>query len=110
VSQDIGEHGWTTTKAGGESFWFWCAPCDTHHRYVTKLGEGETGPCWQTSGPRDKPTFTPSLLCNRNLTEEHRAAGGHRCHLYFTDGTVRYLGDCTHDLAGKTVPFESAKF
>jgi hypothetical protein len=26
------------------------------------------------------------------------------CHLFLTDGRLQYLGDCTHALAGQTVP------
>lgn len=99
-----------TTAAGGERWWFWCEPCSTHHVYTTKLGEGETGPVWSFNGDEEHPSFTPSLLCNRNLTPEHKAAGGHRCHLYLTGGMVRYLGDCTHAMAGQSVPVQPPCF
>ena len=92
--------------APGESYWFWCVGCDTNHRFVTKNPEGGSGPCWTVDGNMDKPTFSPSLLCNRDLTPEHKAAGGHRCHLFLRAGMLQYLNDCTHDLSGKTVPVE----
>jgi hypothetical protein len=28
------------------------------------------------------------------------------CHSYVTDGKIRFLDDCTHELAGKTVELE----
>lgn len=30
------------------------------------------------------------------------------CHSFVFDGEIRFLGDCTHALAGKTVPLEPA--
>ena len=102
----------TTTKAGGESWWFWCGGCETHHRYVTKLGEGETGPCWTFDGNEASPTFSPSLLVNgRGRPEDlfpHTTA--HRCHLFLRAGMVQYLSDCTHHLAGQTIPVEPPCF
>lgn len=79
----------------GESFWFWCRGCGTHHRFRTKLAKGETGPVWSWNGSMDRPTFSPSLLYP-----------GLVCHLFLRDGMVQYLGDCTHALAGQTVPVE----
>ena len=28
------------------------------------------------------------------------------CHSFITDGSIEFLPDCTHELAGKTVPLE----
>jgi hypothetical protein len=28
----------------------------------------------------------------------------HRCHSFVVDGQIQFLGDCTHKLAGQTVP------
>lgn len=86
----------------GVSYWFWCRGCETNHRYTTKLAKGANGPCWGFNGNMERPTFTPSLLYN--ATQADPARGLHRCHLFLTDGQIRYLNDCTHGLAGKTVP------
>ena len=110
----------------GERWWFWCEGCDTHHAYTTRLARGEVGPVWTMSGTPERPTFTPSLLCNRQLRavcdcpageaacerDDHaRPTGGyHRCHLFVTDGMVRYLTDCTHHLAGRAVPLQPPRF
>ena len=79
--------------APGEAWWFWCAGCNTHHAFTTKLAEGAEGPVWAKSGPPERPTFEPSLLC-RDLG----------CHLLLRGGMLEYLGDCAHALAGKRVP------
>lgn len=102
----------TTTQAGGERWWFWCEGCDTHHAYTTKLGQGETGPCWQGPGDPTAPTFSPSLLCNGNTPAKdlHPHTTAHRCHLYVRNGQVQYLSDCSHHLAGRTVPISPARF
>lgn len=105
----------TRTKGGQESYWFWCAGCDTHHRFVTKAGtgEGEAGqPVWQFDGNTERPTFSPSLLCNGNMKPEdlHPNTTSHRCHLFLRAGMVQYLNDCTHSLAGKTIPVEPPCF
>ena len=31
---------------------------------------------------------------------------GHRCHSFVTDGKIRFLNDCTHEMAGETVDLE----
>ena len=92
----------------GESYWFWCPGCKTNHRYVIKLPTGETGPCWTFDGNLEAPTFSPSLLCNRNATPEDVKLGVHRCHLFLRKGMVEYLSDCTHELAGKTIPVQES--
>ena len=91
----------------GESFWFWCPGCKTNHRFVTKLPTGETGPTWTFNGDLEKPTFAPSLLCNGRTTPDPER-GVHRCHLFLQEGMVHYLGDCTHELAGQTIPVQES--
>jgi hypothetical protein len=51
---------------------------------------------WTWNGSLDKPTFTPSLLCNQDSPES-------RCHSFVTDGKIQFLSDCHHELAGQTV-------
>jgi len=55
---------------------------------------------WTFNGDVDKPTFKPSMLVNANMP-------GHiRCHSFVTDGEIRFLNDCDHDLKGQTVKLE----
>ena len=113
----------------GEQFWFWCNGCSTHHRYITKwtrqeredaAKEGRKAPLptWTWNGSIDRPTFSPSLLytwtdhvdCNPpDFCRTPNCTNGKKrvCHLFVTDGQARYLSDCTHALAGKTVPVEA---
>lgn len=63
----------------------------------------------------EKPTFTPSYLSTmrhpKGYTNDNPAPLGYQgeyvddvCHSYVTDGQVQFLSDCTHVLAGQTVP------
>ena len=74
---------------------FYCPGCKCNHSYRIKGKD----PVWSWNGDTDKPTFSPSLMVWRSRPEI-------RCHLYVENGMIRYLGDCHHELASKTVPME----
>jgi hypothetical protein len=78
----------------GLSIWFHCPGCNTLHPY--QVNPEAKGPKWQFNGDVEKPTFTPSLLVDKDRPER-------RCHLFLTDGRIQYLSDCFHTLAGQTV-------
>ena len=97
---------------------FRCPGCQQTH--VVPIGEGD-GPRWGYNGNDDAPTFTPSIL-----VQSGHHAPGHKggdcwcnfeartgrksgfacgvCHSFVNDGQIQFLGDCTHALAGQTVP------
>ena len=50
---------------------------------------------WDFDGNLECPTFTPSL---KNTGESEV------CHLFVKAGQIEYCTDCTHALAGQTVP------
>jgi hypothetical protein len=58
---------------------------------------------WEFNGDMGKPTFSPSLL---NWGDGSEARKPSRCHLFVKNGNIEYCPDCTHLLAGKTVPME----
>lgn len=72
---------------------FWCQGCTMYHLYYV--------PRWSFNGNMERPTFTPSLL---NTWTHGESQEPKRCHLHVTDGQIIYCSDCTHSLAGKTVP------
>ena len=74
-------------------YWFMCPGCDQPHAYFCENAKG--GSSWEFNGDMERPSFTPSLL--------NRSPAIGRCHLFVTDGKIHYCGDCTHELAGKTV-------
>ena len=102
-------------------FVFWCPGCKCGHAvWTTKANSG--GAQWSFNGNMDRPTFSPSLLITRpewhppvtpdNL-EQWRANPWPQtqitkvCHSFIVDGQIQFLPDCTHELAGKTVPMEA---
>lgn len=72
---------------------FWCPGCEEVHVMYTETG----AILWTFNGHLEKPTFTPSLLNTRPGTP-------YRCHVVVTNGVLDYCGDCSHALAGKSIP------
>jgi hypothetical protein len=83
-----------TTIDGQQRFLFWCPGCKTHMWFELKR--------WTWNGDTEKPTVNPSILFNPGQDQ--------CCHLYVTDGALHFLGDCTHSLAGQTVPLEDIEW
>lgn len=79
-------------------YMFWCPGCLEHHVFYTNDTDPST-PRWSFNEDPEAPTFSPSLL-NR------KCDGRDRCHLFLREGQLQFLSDCTHSLAGKTVPLE----
>lgn len=74
---------------------FYCPGCqDIHQVWVDYSGQPQR-PNWGFNDDVEAPTFTLSLLVTRP---------GSVCHSFITDGNIQFLGDCTHALAGQTVP------
>lgn len=75
---------------------FECPGCGQLHAIPVE------GPkAWGFNGSLERPTFTPSLLVRWEQGPEHTQ---HVCHSFVREGQIEFLGDCTHALAGKTVP------
>jgi hypothetical protein len=98
----------------GDKIMFWCPGCGHAHGIGIKPPNG-----WTFNGNPDSPTFTPSVLVqshtwtppvhSENLADWKRKPWdqekvGTICHSFVTDGQIQFLGDCTHALAGQTVP------
>lgn len=106
-----------TTYAAGElyGYRFRCPGCEAFHVAKGLPAEVEdvrlkaehvvptTGPnAWGFNGSTDAPTFTPSILVH-GKTRDDGTPYSPRCHSFVEGGRIRYLGDCTHPLAGQTV-------
>lgn len=74
-----------------------CPGCGGFH--VVHVAHSNPGANWQFNGDTERPTFTPSLLVNRDFSHP----GVPRCHSFVRDGRIQFLGDSTHELAGQTV-------
>ncbi len=105
---------------GNSYLTFWCPGCKCAHQVAVNRTDN-TG--WKWNGNAVKPTWTPSLLvrcghyapghegpgcwCIWNKEHPEEAIEGWTCqicHSFTTDGQIQFLGDCTHELANKTVP------
>lgn len=71
-----------------QAYFFHCPGCECGHAFYT--------PRWTWNGSMDKPTVSPSILCNKD--EPSR-----RCHSFVKEGYIQFLNDCHHKLAGQTV-------
>jgi len=84
---------------GVTRWWFHCPGCKSGHAFMVYDGSGKG---WTFNGDAKRPTFNPSLVVEMSgPTGDVR-----RCHLFVRDGQIQFLGDCDHDLKGKTVPME----
>lgn len=98
---------------------FKCPGCGFTHSL--NVVPGKSPHCWKFNGKFDKPTFHPSILerCGHYVPKQPQppncvfcteaAKEGYEpicmtCHSWVTDGNIQFLNDCTHALAGKTVP------
>ena len=80
---------------------FLCPGCKTRHAISTDR--------WTFNGDGDNPTFSPSVLVKTGRAVDpnfQREPGDlpEVCHSFVRDGQIQFLGDCTHALAGQTVP------
>jgi hypothetical protein len=95
-------------RRGEGCYFHWCPACQELHPLPDS---------WQFNGNLESPTFTPSfkhsgfqrVFVNGAWTGEWvRDINGNTipfvCHYVLTAGVLNFCGDCTHELAGKSVP------
>lgn len=108
------------TGEGGQLL-FWCPGCNCEHQVY--VGDGP-GTRWGFNGDYERPTFTPSVLIQSGHYAPGHKAGScwctynaqrpdnpspfkcYVCHSFVKNGQIQFLGDCTHALAGQTVPLK----
>ena len=79
---------------------FECPGCHMLHG-VNVSREGV--PKWTWNGSVVNPTFSPSILVQGDFGVDRKLL---TCHSFVRDGRIEFLNDCTHSLAGKTVPMQ----
>lgn len=57
-------------------------------------------PVWSWNGALYKPTFSPSILTQLPWGDDRKEI---RNHVFVRNGMIQYLGDCSHEYAGKTM-------
>lgn len=99
--------------ADGDLLVFHCPGCGCDHG--PRVSGSRPGPLWTWNGDRARPTLAPSIRVRGTVTltpdEVARVMAGEKveprellCHSFVRDGQIAFLSDCTHALAGQTVP------
>lgn len=72
---------------------FRCPGCGGVHVCFVNGHRNTIGATWDWNGSTDSPTFQPSIFRTEGI----------RCHSFVRNGTIEFLADSNHALAGKTV-------
>ena len=83
-----------------KSVMFDCPGCKLSHSVFYERPAESPRPIWTWNGSLEKPTFSPSVNVRWHKTNHPPTI----CHSFVRDGNIEFLYDCTHELAGKTVP------
>lgn len=75
---------------------WYCPGCKCHHGVPIPPHRG----AWNWNSSLDEPTLSPSVVIRHN---------GSDCHCFIRDGKIKFLGDCTHALAGKAVEMQTVE-
>ena len=97
----------TDGHGGHYGYSFHCPGCDADHTIPTKPHERG----WAFDGNEVAPTFAPSILIypRKMLGYQGDVVDTPLCHSFVRTGQIQFLGDCTHALAGRTVPLPEIK-
>lgn len=102
-------------ETGQTQLWFHCPGCDCFHalnvtlspeQQATKAAGGKGPPCWSWDGNLETPTCSPSILSSYEYEKEDGTKIRKVCHSFLKAGRMEFLGDCTHEHAGKTLPLD----
>lgn len=91
-------------------FLYWCDGCETLHVCTILPEQGR--PHWDWNGSLETPTLSPSVLnrTGRAVDPAFVPESGDPpevCHTFIRNGVVEFLADCTHALAGQSVPLRA---
>lgn len=76
-------------RAGSGGHLHWCPACLELHPLPKS---------WTFDGNLERPTFTPSFAHSGG------SVPGWRCHYMLTKGVLHFQADCSHAMAGQSVP------
>jgi hypothetical protein len=83
----------------------WCPACKELHEIAVER-PFNNGARWTFNGSYELPTFTPSMNIRIGPYPDGSKKAGKMdiCHYFLREGQLIYLSDCTHALAGQTIP------
>ncbi|PKN16515.1 MAG: anaerobic dehydrogenase [Deltaproteobacteria bacterium HGW-Deltaproteobacteria-23] len=73
---------------------FVCPGCNCEHAFDDR---------WKFNHDFDKPTISPSFLQRGFMGFKNEKPFYGTCHSFIENGSIRFLSDCSHELAGRTV-------
>lgn len=82
----------------GPRHYYWCPGCNYLHGIAIRPHTQDNGAGWEFSGTLECPTYSPSQLTT------WKSVVPKVCHTFIREGQIEFLTDCTHALAGQTVP------
>lgn len=83
--------------------YYWCSGCDALHGIAINPDKNSLGAGWTFTGTLECPTYSPSQLSRWEGTVNGKPTK-RVCHTFIRNGKAEFLSDCTHALAGQTVP------
>lgn len=86
-----------SVEEDSHTYLFHCPGCDMLHEIWDKQAKRDRG--WDFNGDLNNATFSPSYLTRYPMRGVDVI-----CHSFIENGNIRFLDDCTHKLAGHTVP------
>lgn len=94
----------------GFSLSYYCPGCKRPHSINHRMPP-RVQPVWTWNESVTSPTFHPSVDCegtepsdDPEKFDDPKFDKPYKCHVIITDGMINFLTDCTHSLAGQTVP------
>lgn len=89
------------SERGGALLFFECPGCRYGHGVNVRVPEGSKAPLWKWNGSLEAPTVEPSIMVNASKRGDYPL-----CHSFVREGKIEFLPDCTHSLAGQTLPLQ----
>jgi hypothetical protein len=78
---------------------WWCPGCVRLHTVTVMSDTSPYG--WSWNGDCIKPTLSPSVLTTWEEGDNYEKKS---CHCYVSNGSIDFLSDSSHHLAGKSIP------
>jgi hypothetical protein len=85
--------------AGSPDFVIFCPACRCGHGIWTTNKNEVNNALWTFDGNMDRPTISPSILVRHTDFNGKDVV----CHSFVNNGMIQFLGDCSHEMAGKTL-------
>lgn len=70
--------------------------------HMLPVNSTEKSPSWDWDGNIESPTLSPSILTRTAPYVDGVPTGV--CHSFLRNGVFEFLDDCTHSMAGKSIP------